>query len=291
MKQMILPALLFVALLPAMSQNKVYTVDNIPKIHLSDKTRYVCDPEHILSSQATDSIDRLLYRLEQRTSIETVVAVLPSIGNVDCFDFSHQLLNSWGVGKKDKDNGLVILLVTDQRCIHFYTGYGLEGDLPDAICKRIQVQKMIPYLKNSNWSDGMLAGVRAVYEKLDSSMPNDLKENPSDSPGVWSTILAYLLFPLAIIGFFIYIKGRKRCPKCGKSKLNLVNSRIVSIGYGVTVKENTYICKNCGYQVVRQQDLYDNRRGGFGGGFGGSRNSGGSFGGGKGGGGGAGSRF
>lgn len=65
------------------------------------------------------SIDAMLYALEQQTGIETVVAVVPSIGETDCFDFCHQLLNKWGVGKKDKNNGLVILLVTDQRCIQF----------------------------------------------------------------------------------------------------------------------------------------------------------------------------
>jgi uncharacterized protein len=63
----------------------------------------------------------MLYALEQQTRIETVVAVVPSIGEEDCFDFCHQLLNKWGVGKKGKNNGLVILLVTDQRCIQFYT--------------------------------------------------------------------------------------------------------------------------------------------------------------------------
>ena len=111
-------------------ENKIYTVDNIPKVHLQNKTRYVCNPEGILSEAAVDSIDRMLYHLEEQTGIESVVAVLPSIGEVDCFDFSHQLLNSWGVGKKGKDNGLVILLVTDQRCIQFYTGYGLEECYP-----------------------------------------------------------------------------------------------------------------------------------------------------------------
>lgn len=117
-------------LIPLRAQEKVYTVDNLPKVHLQNKTQYVCNPAGILSKAACDSIDSMLYALELQTGIETVVAVLPSIGEEDCFDFCHQLLNQWGVGKKDKNNGLVILLVTDQRCIQFYTGYGLEGVLP-----------------------------------------------------------------------------------------------------------------------------------------------------------------
>ncbi|MDC7960651.1 TPM domain-containing protein [Bacteroides ovatus] len=113
-------------LFPLQAQEKVYTVDNLPKVHLQNKMQYVCNPAGILSQAACDSIDSMLYALEQQTGIETVVAVVPSIGEEDCFNFCHQLLNKWGVGKKDKNNGLVILLVTDQRCIQFYTGYGLE---------------------------------------------------------------------------------------------------------------------------------------------------------------------
>lgn len=59
-------------------------------------------------------MDSMLYALEQKTGIETVVAVVPSIGDKDCFESSHQLLNQRGTSKKGKDNGLAILLVTDQ---------------------------------------------------------------------------------------------------------------------------------------------------------------------------------
>ena len=160
---------LFLCLLLSVQAQKVYTTDNIPKVHLQNKMRYVCNPDGILSQAACDSIDRMLYALEQQTGIETVVAVVPSIGNDDCFDFAHRLLNEWGVGKKGKNNGLVILLVTDQRCIQFYTGYGLEGDLPDAICKRIQTRDMIPYLKDGNWDAGMVPS-SAFWQQLSDSL-------------------------------------------------------------------------------------------------------------------------
>lgn len=92
-------------LIPLQAQEKVYTVDNLPKVHLQNKMQYVCNPAGILSQAACDTIDSMLYALEQQTGIETVVAVVPSIGDMECFDFCHQLLNQWGVGKKGKDNG------------------------------------------------------------------------------------------------------------------------------------------------------------------------------------------
>lgn len=85
---------------PIKSRRKIYTVDNIPKVHLQNKMQYVCNPADILSQQACDEIDAMLYALEQQTGIETVVAIVPSIGDKDCFEFSHQLLNQWGVGKR-----------------------------------------------------------------------------------------------------------------------------------------------------------------------------------------------
>ncbi len=189
---------LFLCLLLSVQAQKVYTTNNIPKVHLQDKTRYVCNPEQILSQAACDSIDRMLYALEQQTGIETVVAIVPSIGDKDCFDFSHSLLNEWGVGKKGKDNGLVILLVTDQRCIQFYTGYGLEGDLPDAICKRIQTRDMIPYLKDGNWDAGMVAGIRSVCGRLDGSMVNDTGSDTGNDTG-----LSFLVVLAIAIGFLV----------------------------------------------------------------------------------------
>lgn len=282
----------------------VYTPDNLPKVHLQDKTRYLCDPENILDMAARDSIDRMLYALEQQTGIQTVVAVVPTIGEADCFDFCHQLLNSWGVGQKGKDNGLVVLLVTDQRCIQFYTGYGLEGPLPDAICKRIQTRYMIPYLKDNRWSEGMVAGIRATCARLDGSMENDL---PADGNGNETGSIFLVLLGIVAIGVFLAVMAMhaaSKCPQCGQHKLQRSSSRLVARRNGVRTEDVTYTCRNCGHQVVRRQQSYDDNyrgRGGRGGGpfifgggrggFGGGGGFGGSFGGGMGGGGGAGSRF
>lgn len=298
---------LFLCLLISLQAQEVYTTKNIPKVHLQDKTRYVCNPAGILSAAACDSIDRMLYALEQQTGIETVVAVVPSIGNEDCFDFSHQLLNEWGVGKKGKNNGLVILLVTDQRCIQFYTGYGLEGDLPDAICKRIQTRYMIPYLKDGNWNDGMVAGVRAVCARLDGSMANDSSDEGDEGFPIGLLLTVIGFFAVAIVAGISKARTATKCPNCGQHKLQRSSSALVSRHNGVKTEDVTYTCLNCGHKVVRRQQSYDeNYRGGGGGGpiifggMGGGRGfgggggggfSGGSFGGGMGGGGGAGSRF
>ena len=293
--------LLFV--LPLHAQGgQTYTTHNLPKVHLQDKTKYVCNPAGILSDRACHTIDSLLYALEQQTGIETVVAAVPSIGETSCFDFCHQLLNEWGVGEKGKDNGLVVLLVTDQRCIQFYTGYGLEGVLPDALCKRIQLQYMLPYLKHDRWDEGMVAGMRATCARLDGSMANDTPGGtPLDNP---LALFGLLVAAAALgMGYLLFTTWqRNRCPRCKKHKLQRSGTRLLANTPGMRTEKETYTCLNCGYTFSRRKvTLYERIRhrrgggpfiGGFGGGhIGGGFGGGGSFGGGSGGGGGAGSRF
>lgn len=285
------------------AQTTIRTTNNIPKIHLQDRTRYTCNPDNILSQAACDSIDRLLYALEEQTGIETVVAVVGSIGDADCFDFAYQLGKEWGVGKAKNDNGLVILLVQDQRCIQFVTGYGLEGDLPDAICKRIQTRHMIPYLTNNHWDEGMISGVQAVCRQLEGSMEN--KNNEEENNGQEVILIMAVMLGIFIIGGGLIwwgIRQSTKCPKCGKHELQRTATNLLYRRGRVKKEEVTYICHHCGHIVKRQQSNYDEHyRGGsgpliFGGGMGrsfggGGSFGGGSFGGGSFGGGGAGSRF
>ena len=209
-----------------------------------------------------------------------------------------------GVGKAKNDNGLVVLLVTDQRCIQMVTGYGLEGHLPDAICKRIQLNDMVPYLKDNRWSEGMVAGIQAVCKRLDGSMTNDGNGDGDEDGLVGFLIAICVFFLLAFLLIWIGARNASKCPKCGKHSLQRISSQIAYRRGGVKAEDVTYICENCGHTLIRRQNSYDeNYRGGgsgpiiFGGGFGGGRSfggggfGGGSFGGGSFGGGGAGTRF
>ena len=281
---------------------KEYTIQEIPMVHLQDRTRYVSNPDGILSPSAVATMDSILYALEEKTGIQTLVVAVTGIEGGDCFDFAYRLGKEMGVGQKERDNGLVILLSTDERCVQFATGYGLEGVLPDAICKRIQSRYMVEHLGKDDWDTGMVEGIRAVNGYLDGSMENIGPEEDNDDTAL---IIFFVLFFGGIVGiFFIVAYFGNRCPKCKKRHaLQRVSSHIVSRKHGVVTSEVNYICKYCGHQTTMKEQSSDPnyrgpRSGGptvfmGGGGFGrgGGGFSGGSFGGGSFGGGGAGSRF
>lgn len=271
-----------------------YKVSEIPLVHLQDRTRYVSNPDNILSAAVVDSIDSALFTLEEKTGIQVLVAVVTGIEGGDCFDFAHRLGQENGVGEKGRDNGLVVLLSTDERCVQFATGYGLEGVLPDAICKRIQSQYMVEYFGNDDWNRGMLEGMKAVVAVLDGSM-EALPEEDDVFPIYFFGVI--MLLGIALACYAVWAAGR--CPKCRKKNLRRVNSIISGRSNGYIIHDVTYCCQECGHTFVTKTTSVDpNYRGPRGGGIsgggfgrGGGGFSGGSFGGGSFGGGGAGSRF
>lgn len=194
----------------------------------------------------------------------------------DCFDFAHRLGQETGVGQKERDNGLVILLSTDERCVQFATGYGLEGILPDAICKRIQNRYMLPYFKDNNWNAGMVAGIRAVNGYLDGSMEN-IGNDKSENDPLEFIIIFFVIFG-GFIGIGLYANWRKtRCPHCKKHKLQRLSSKVIDRSNGTKTEEVVYKCRNCGHILRRKERSRDENYkgprgggpfiGGMGGGF------------------------
>ena len=282
-------------------QAKEYTIQEIPMVHLQDRTRYVSNPDNILSPSAVATMDSILYALEQKTGIQTLVVAVTGIEGGDCFDFAYRLGKEMGVGQKERDNGLVILLSTDERCVQFATGYGLEGVLPDAICKRIQSRYMVEHLGKEDWNTGMIEGIRAVNGYLDGSMENIGSEEDEDMTPLY-IFGAFVLGGMGLVGYGVW--RNNRCPKCKKHQIQRISSQTLSRANGFITEETTYLCQNCGHTFTRKTKSSDPnyrgpRSGGptifmGGGGFGGRGGggfSGGSFGGGSFGGGGAGSRF
>ncbi|MFN0274563.1 MAG: TPM domain-containing protein [Chitinophagales bacterium] len=142
----------------------LHSISSIPNPKYTSEADYVSNPDNILSHETVQAVNLLLKTLEDTTTSEVAVVVVNSIGDKVPKDFATELFNTWGIGKKENDNGLLIFLVIDQRRIEFETGFGIEPILPDAICKRIQVETMIPFAKESNYDGAILAGVQEVIK-------------------------------------------------------------------------------------------------------------------------------
>ncbi len=274
---------------------KPYRVDEVPNVQLANRHHYTSNPDGILSEDAVQAIDAACDSLRTNNIAEVAVVAIRDIASDDVFTFAHQLFSSWGVGSSKNDNGLGIILVLDKREIRFVTGHGLEGVLPDAICKRIQQNYMVGHLGDGNYDKGMVDGVAAVATLLSSG---ELPTSPEDELTT-SDIIAILgsmlvIFVLFVLLIYVVYRAAHRCPKCGKHHIKQTDSQLIKNALTYQIIDRRFICPDCGHSFVkrvRQEKatvIMTGRggRGGFGGG-----NFGGGFGGGSFGGGGAGSRF
>lgn len=277
----------------------VYTPATVPNVQLQDYRQFVSNPDGILSQSVVDQINGMCLELKEKDIAQVVVLMLDAVdpGSLDMF--AHTMLNRWGVGQKGKDNGLVISVIKLQRDIQFETGYGLEGVLPDALCKRIQTTYMVPYLRDNNWDEGVLEGVRAVYNVLMDNREEQGALEASDdeiSPFEAIILMLILFLPIGVVIFVVWASRRRMntCPVCRtKGGLQFVRREVVSRTRNSETAESTYKCKKCGH-IVKRRNTHNTGgggMGGFGGGRGGGFGGGGSFGGGRSGGGGARSSF
>lgn len=136
------------------------TVTDVP--NPKQQGGYVANPDGILRNETTTELNYLLAQLEERDSFQVAVVCLQSIGSQVPKDFATELFNEWGVGHSDKEDGLLILFVADQRRIEFETGYGMETVLTDLKCDQIMVDHMIPSFRNENYDAGFIKGLNEV---------------------------------------------------------------------------------------------------------------------------------
>jgi uncharacterized protein len=139
--------------------------------------------------------------------------------------------------------------------VQFATGYGLEGALPDAICKRIQSKYMVPYLGKGDWNTGMLEGIRAVVGYLDGSMTNELQEEGESNMGI---IIMGLLFlsPVFLFLYKAFQSSQPRCPQCKKRNTTVTASKVLSETEDYEEVEKHYTCQDCGHTFVKTERHY-----------------------------------
>lgn len=114
----------------------------------------VRDNANILEQGYEDSIRSLVIDIEKRTTAEAVVVTVSSLEGKTIEKYAFDLFNSWGIGKKDKNNGVLFLVAPNERWCRVEVGIGLEGTITDNIAKKIIDESAIPYFKEQKYGQG-----------------------------------------------------------------------------------------------------------------------------------------
>lgn len=235
---------------------------------------YVHDYSGWLSGDQKARLEQKLRAYWDSTTTQIVVMIRPDLGDYDKAGYAFELGNRWGIGRKDKNNGVVMLIKSEapDRGIFIATGYGTEGALPDITAGRIIRNTMGPYFRQSQYYDGINAGLDGIIQALEGEFQNDASGGPGTGFSIFIVLFIALIF-LLILGTVIY-------------KLRKFGQWITHNGTGRSNKRNRDDDNFGGGWWIGGDNWGGGSSGGSGGGWGGG--GGGSFGGGSFGGGGAG---
>lgn len=169
----------------------------------------VSDYANVLSSVDAHDLEARLARNEQMTSRQIAIAIFPSLEGGSLEDFSLRLATQWKIGQRGVDNGILIVVFTEDRAARIEVGYGLEGVIPDVIASRIIREEMGPRFAEQNYAGGLRAAVDAIIARTDGSdtstgAPIDARSRKSElSPFAMLVLSAIVIFLLMIDWFFL----------------------------------------------------------------------------------------
>ena len=130
-------------------------------------TGYFNDYAGVVSKEAAHRFNERLAQFERDTSNQVVVAVLPKMqSDSDVADYTQRVAQAWGVGQKDRRNGVVLFVFTNDRQMFIQVGYGLEGALPDATAFDITERHIKPYFRVGDYEGGLATGIDLICKAI-----------------------------------------------------------------------------------------------------------------------------
>jgi uncharacterized protein len=237
---------------------------SIPNPRTRDGT-WVTDMPGMLRADTIARLNSTIGEFERTHGAEMAVVVIRSLDDLSIEEAAVKLFELWGIGKKGKDNGLLLLWSSGDRRVRVEVGYGLEGVLPDGKVGAILDAYVIPKFRSGEFDEGLLAGVDALLSAAREEpveLPSPRSESyENGSPGIGAVLIGLLLssIPIGVGSIFGVRKWRRyhrrRCPACqmrmtrlGESADNALldegqqaEERIKSVDYDV------WKCGGCGH--------------------------------------------
>lgn len=130
-------------------------------------TGYVVDEAGILSSSTRGQLTQALGDFQRASHRQVVVATVKSLQGYPIEDYGYRLGRAWGVGDKSKDTGAILLVAPAEKKVRIEVGYGLEGELTDAVSKQIIEQIILPAFRGGDFNRGVVAGTAAILRTLE----------------------------------------------------------------------------------------------------------------------------
>jgi uncharacterized protein len=167
--------------------------------------RLVNDFSNTLNREEIAALENKLVSYNDSTSSQVTIVLVKSLGLYEISDYAFQLGDLWGIGQKDKDNGVLILAAIADRKVFIATGYGLEGAIPDALTKRIVEQLIVPNFKMDNYYLGLDQATDMIFKLASGEYKADQMTSSGNHVGA---LIMFLLFIFVFVVFPL-LKNKK----------------------------------------------------------------------------------
>jgi uncharacterized protein len=167
-------------------------------------TGRVVDDAQLLGPDVEEQLTADLKALEDKSSDQVVVVTLPSLQNYTIEDFGYQLGRHWGIGTKEKDNGILLIVAPNEHDVRIEVGRGLEPILTDALSKIIIENAILPRFRTGDYAGGIKDGVRDIVLVLtgDAAEVEERAKarHDADQPAIdWLMVIFWVLIILWIV--------------------------------------------------------------------------------------------
>ena len=152
----------------------------------------VTDTARLLTPSMRNTLINELAAHERASSNQVVVVTVTSLQGYSIDDFGNRLGRHWGIGQKERDNGVLLIVAPNERKVRIEVGYGLEGTLTDALSHSIIQTVILPEFKNNNMEQGIVDGTRAIVQALEGTFEPAVKKTDSDRTGYLALIFILL---------------------------------------------------------------------------------------------------
>lgn len=168
---------------------------------------YVSDYAGILNPSTENKISTLASELDRKTSAQLAVVTVKTTYPETVEGYAVGLFEKWGIGQKGKDNGVLLLVASQDRRVRIEVGYGLEGVLTDAISRKVIESFIVPSFKAGQYSQGVLNGVTAIVSLVAKSYGVGVTGREA---GVYETVhrqpsMAERIFHFIFTLFFLFL--------------------------------------------------------------------------------------
>lgn len=171
-------------------------------------TQYATDQTSLLSSSQLNELNDELRAIDEQTSNQIIFLMISSLEGYPIEMLANEIAEANGIGRKGRDNGVLLLIALDDKKVRIEVGYGLEGALPDALASSIIRNELAPDFRTGNYFAGIRAGLRAISAATQGEYVNDdrnKRRKDNDDEGVGFPFVYIIIFIL--IALFSRGKG------------------------------------------------------------------------------------